>query len=151
MTNEFHMAAPGHRSSPERLLRDAVASIAVAAYRRGTGLSLHVDRRLPERLELGGRGFAAALRRGLMRSFEAGGARCFGLALWRGENDRDGLLLEICRAPDAGSGPRLALADLWADAFGADFPPPDGTRRPDGTESILVALPVALPPASEPE
>jgi CheY-like chemotaxis protein len=151
MTNEFPMAATGHQSSPERLLRDAVASIAVAAYQRGTGLSLHVDSRVPERLELGGRGLAAALRRSLKRSFEAGGARGFGLALWRDEGDRPGLLLEICRGPDAGPGPRLPLAGLWAGAFGSAVSPSGAGRRADGTESVLVALPAALPPASKPE
>ncbi len=135
---------------PERLISSAISRIAVEAYRRGIHLSTDVDCRLPDRLDIDSQALGAALRLGLLRGMEAGGARGFGLAIWRDDDGTPAALIEISRAEAANARPRAGLADIWAAAFaeeiGEAVPPMQSLQRGDGTETVLIRLPAPLPP-----
>ena len=88
-------------SDPEDLLRDAISSIAVRAYSRGINIASHIDYRLPNRVAAVEAGLGEFLRRGLLRTVDAGRTGKIALALWSGETDPDGTIraqVEICRS-----------------------------------------------------
>jgi len=128
----------------ESLLRDAISSVAVAAYARGIGISAHVDTRLASRVRCDSKALSGYLRRGLARTVDAGHTAKIALALWRGEAGPDGgaqILLEACRAVEEGETPLTGLADLWTLPIDGGNAQPVAARQSDGAETVLIPLP----------
>lgn len=128
----------------ENLLRDAISSVAVAAFARGIGISAHVDTRLASRVQCDSKALSDFLRRGLARTVDAGHTEKIGLALWRGESGPDGgaqILLEACRSVGEGETPLTGLADLWTLPIDGGNAQPVAARQSDGAETVLIPLP----------
>lgn len=152
------MTSPSDRSIDiESLAREALSGVAVSAFARGIDLTLHIDHRLPARAAGDGAALAAMLRRGLVRTIEAGRTERIVLAFWReeedeaaalGEGERPGdtgprTLLEVGRALRAEAPHAMPLADLWALPLGGATAAPRTRRHDAEAESVLMALPCA--------
>jgi CheY-like chemotaxis protein len=135
------------------LLREAITSVAVAAYARGINLAIHVDNRLPSRVIPGAADLDSFLRRGLLRTIEAGQTSKIALALWLEEATPAGgvrALLEVCRALDADTPPVARLPDLWALPLDGATARPTPGRQDAGAESVLIPIGLASAPAAAP-
>jgi CheY-like chemotaxis protein len=131
----------------ESLLREAISSLAVTAYARGIGITAHVDNRLPSRVQCDVKALSSFLRRGMARTIGAERTRKIAFALWRGaeEDGEAPILLEACRAVEAGAPPLTGLAGLWALPLdGATAQPaaqPAAAGQLGTIESVLIPLP----------
>ena len=136
----------------ERLLRDAISSVAVAVYSHGIGISAHIDNHLPSSVRGDAKALSGFLRRGLARTVEAGRTEKIALALWLDHSGpgggEAGILLEACRAVRHGERPLTGLAGLWTLPIGDHTAPPVAGRQSDGVETVLMPLPCKPDPGA---
>ncbi|MHA1527755.1 MAG: response regulator [Alphaproteobacteria bacterium] len=144
------MPPAADRIDLDSLLRDALSSVAVAAFSRRMGISAHIDNHLPGSVLGDARALGDYLRRGLARTAEAGQAERIALALWLDDAASGGgearILLEACRAVREGERPPTGLADIWALPIGGGIAQPIAARQSDGAETVLIPLPCTPDP-----
>jgi CheY-like chemotaxis protein len=128
----------------ESLMREAISGVAVTAYAHGIGISAHIDNRLPSQFLGDAAALGGFLRRGLLRTVEAGHTGHIWLALWLDGSGSEGgeaeLLLEVSRAAAEAEQPLAGLTDLWALPIGSDNMHP-AIRQSDESEAVLMHLP----------
>jgi len=145
--NANRPTVPAEGADPDALLRTALTGVSVAAYRRGIGLSGHVDSRLPCRLRGDTAGLAEFVRQGLSRTVAAASTREIALGLWCGGPGEPALMLEASRAIDDGATPVTGMTALWTPSARTHaFAQPLSHRFGNGVEAVLVPLPDTLGP-----
>ena len=133
----------------ESLVRDTLSGVAVSAFARGIDLTVHIDHRLPARARGDAAALAGFLRRGLVRTIEAGRTDKIALAFWHeeaGEGAGPAILLEVGRAAGREGPHAVPLADLWRLPVGPGTADPRPHRHDAEAETALITLPCAPEP-----